>query len=81
MASSTLQDCDESILLDPQFVKPQLRRAGALSTLGRVEEAWEAYRRVVRMEPGCEEARRGERECGERAGGSQGRGKGAGVVR
>ena len=69
MASSTLQDCDESILLDPQFVKPQLRRAGALSTLGRVEEAWEAYRRVVTMEPGCQEAKRGEGRYREKAGG------------
>ena len=66
---STFQDCDESIFLDPNLVQPHLKRADALSILGRVEEAWEAYRRVVSMEPCCEEARRGVWECGERAGG------------
>ena len=48
-----------------------LKRADALSKKGRVEEAWEAYRRVVRMEPGCQEARRGEKEYREKAGGGR----------
>ena len=72
MNSSQHQDCDESISVDPSLVKPHLKRADALSKKGRWEEAWEAYRRVVRMEPGCQEARRGEGICGERAGGDRG---------
>ena len=41
-----IQDCDRSILADPAFLKPYLRRALALKAIGRVEEAIEAYREV-----------------------------------
>ena len=42
-----IQDCDRSILADPAFLKPYLRRALALKAIGRVEEAIEAYRMVL----------------------------------
>ena len=38
-----IQDCDGSILADPAFLKPYLRRALALKAIGRVEEAIEAF--------------------------------------
>ena len=41
------QDCDQSILVDPTFVEPQLTRALALKGLGRLDEAGETYRRIL----------------------------------
>ena len=40
-------------------MKPRLRRAATLKTLGRTEEALEAFRKVLLLEPDCQEARRG----------------------
>ena len=60
---SCCQDCDASILLDPLFAKPRLRRAAALRSLGRVGEAAQEYERVVGMEPGWKEADEGLRRC------------------
>ena len=42
-----IHDCDQSILADPTFLKPYLRRALALKAIGRVEEAIEAFREVL----------------------------------
>ena len=44
-------------------MKPQLRRADALRNLGRMEEAEEAYRRVLGLQPDSEEAKDGLKEC------------------
>lgn len=60
---SCLQDCEESIQLEPGFVKPRLRRAAALRALGRDWEAGEAFRRVLVIEPGCKEAVEGLEDC------------------
>ena len=57
------QDCDASIRLDPVWVKPRLRRAAALRSLGRVGQAGQEYERVVGMEEGCKEAEEGLRDC------------------
>ena len=40
-------------------MKPRLRRGATLKTLGRTEEALEAFRKVLLMEPDCQEARQG----------------------
>ena len=44
-------------------MKPRLRRATALKTLGRLQEAVEEYRRVLGLDPRCNEAKEGLREC------------------
>ena len=44
-----VQDCEESILLEPSLVKPHLRKATALRSLGRVQEALEEYTRVLEL--------------------------------
>ena len=49
------QDCDQSILVDPTFVEPQLTRALALKGLGRLDEAGETYRRILDIHA-CPEA-------------------------
>ena len=60
---SYCQDCDASIRVDPVLVKPRLRRAAALRSLDRVEEAGQEYERVLGMEEGCQEAEEGLRDC------------------
>ena len=62
------QDCDASIRVDPLWVKPRLRRAAALRSLGRVGEAGQEYERVVGMEEGCQEAQEGLRDCKQETG-------------
>ena len=49
------QDCDQSILVDPTFVEPQLTGALALKGLGRLDEAGETYRRILDIHA-CPEA-------------------------
>ena len=49
------QDCDQSILVDPTFVEPQLTRALALKGLGRLDGAGETYRRILDIHA-CPEA-------------------------
>ena len=53
------QDCDWIIRLSPNNVKPRLRRAATLKTLDRTAEALEGFRKVLLLEPDCQEARRG----------------------
>ena len=65
---SYCQDCDASIQVDPIWVKPRLRRAAALRSLGRVAEAGQEYERVVCMEEGCKEAQEGLRDCKQETG-------------
>ena len=50
------------------MVKPRLRRATALRSLGRVGEARQEYERVVGMEEGCKEAQEGLRDCKQETG-------------
>ena len=40
-----------------------MRRAAVLTSLGRVEQAFQEYERVVEMEEGCKEAQEGLRDC------------------
>ena len=40
-------------------MKPRLRRAATLKTLDRTAEALEGFRKVLLLEPDCQEARRG----------------------
>ena len=54
--------------MDPLWVKPRLRRAAALRSLGRVGDAKQEYERVVRMEEGCKEAQEGLRDCRQETG-------------
>ena len=49
-------------------MKPRLRRAAALRSLGRVGEAGQEYQRVVAMEEGCQEAQEGLRDCRQETG-------------
>ena len=49
------QDCDQSILVEPTFVEPQLTRAQALKALGRLDEAAETYKRILDIHA-CPEA-------------------------
>ena len=49
-------------------MKPLLRRAAALRSLGRVAEAGQEYERVVGMEEGCKEAQKGLRDCPQETG-------------
>ena len=44
-------------------MKPRLRRAASLRSLGMVGEAGQEYERVVGMEKGCKEAEEGLRDC------------------
>ena len=43
----SIQDCDQSILVEPTFVEPQLTRVLALKALGRLDEAAETFRRIL----------------------------------
>ena len=56
---TAVQDCEAAIRLEPGLVKAQLRRAAALRGLGRLEEAKEGYRRVLNIDPSCEDAKKG----------------------
>jgi len=58
-----LEDCDQSILLDPLLVKPHLRKATALKAMGRDQEVEVTLRRVLDLEPRCEEAIKGLIDC------------------
>ena len=55
-------DCNLGILLEPRALEPRLRRAAALRSLGRLQQAVEAYRGVLGMEPDCQEAKLGVEE-------------------
>ena len=48
--SNCFQDCDQSILVEPTFVEPQLIRALALKGLGRLDESAETYRRILNLQ-------------------------------
>ena len=63
LALHPLQDCEAGIKLEPVLVKLQLRRADALKSLGKVEEAAEAYTGVLSLKPDSEEAKEGLKEC------------------
>ena len=42
-----LTDCNLGILLEPRALEPRLRRAAAFRSLGRLQQAVEAYREVM----------------------------------
>ena len=67
LPSNTLptQDCEKSIQQDPGISKPLLIKAAAMRSLDKEQEAMGAYRRVLELDPECQEAIQGLEECQE----------------
>ena len=49
-------------------MKPEIRMSSALKALGRVGEAMEGYKRILRLDSACSEAKDGLRECQQQIG-------------
>merc|ERR1712098_254622 len=59
----TIKDCDQSISIDPVFVKAYLRKANVLKAMGQVKNAMEEYSKAMELDPNSEEAKNGYKDC------------------
>lgn len=58
-----LKDCDECIRLQPEFVKGYIRKGKILQGLKQYSKAQDAYQKAIDIDPNCQEALDGFREC------------------
>lgn len=54
-----ITDCNESIRLEPTFIKGYLRKANALVAMQKHQEAMSVYRKALELEPDNQEAKQG----------------------
>jgi len=59
----TIKDCDESIALDPTFVKAYLRKANVLKAMGQIQKAMDVYNKAMELDPNSDEAKNGYKDC------------------
>ena len=50
-------------MVEPNFLKPHLKKASALEALCRYEESVAIYKRALEMDPTCQEAQEGLEKC------------------
>ncbi|KAJ9453315.1 Serine/threonine-protein phosphatase 5 [Diplonema papillatum] len=62
-AGAAMTDANQSIELDPGFVKAYYRRASAYVMIGKWKEALKDYRRVTQLRPGDADAAKKFKEC------------------
>uniref|UniRef100_A0A0N7ZBY4 Stress-induced-phosphoprotein 1 n=1 Tax=Scylla olivacea TaxID=85551 RepID=A0A0N7ZBY4_SCYOL len=58
-----LKDCDECIRLQPDFVKGHIRKGKILQGLKQYSKAQDAYQKAIDIDPNCQDALDGFREC------------------
>lgn len=58
-----LKDCESSIKLDPTFVKAYVQKGSVLMVLKEKSKAMSAYAKALELDPTCQEAIDGYRQC------------------
>lgn len=58
-----LKDCETSIKLDPTFVKAYVQKGSVLMVLKEKSKAMSAYAKALELDPTCQEAIDGYRQC------------------
>ena len=58
-----LKDCDQSIGLDPSFIKAYLRKAMVHRGMGQTSKAQSTYEKALELDSNCSEALEGYRNC------------------
>lgn len=58
-----LKDCNKAIELDQDFVKAYLRKGGILIAMKNMSEAGKTYQKALELDPNCQEALDGYRNC------------------
>lgn len=58
-----LKDCETSIKLDPTFVKAHVQKGAVLLVLKEKSKAMAAYAKALELDPSCQEAIDGYRQC------------------
>ena len=61
--SKALKDAQKCVELDPKFIKGHSRLASALHSLKRYEQAYDAYKEVLKLDSQNEPAKKGASEC------------------
>eukprot|EP01016_Furgasonia_blochmanni_P037726 TRINITY_DN4473_c0_g1_i13.p1 TRINITY_DN4473_c0_g1~~TRINITY_DN4473_c0_g1_i13.p1 ORF type:complete len:798 (+),score=210.17 TRINITY_DN4473_c0_g1_i13:126-2396(+) len=58
-----IEDCNETLKLDPTFIKAMRRKARSLLLMGKVPDAKEQYEKAIELDPNDESLRCELREC------------------